>query len=200
MSPLHREPPSGPPRLAPPDVVEEEVASDLEKTRIGDAPAPLVFQTLAHHPRLMRRMNALGGAFMRSQHVDARAREVVILRIAWRSGCAYELAQHVPIARAAGLEVGEIAAIVGGDPTVLSEREQLLVRLADALEDGVAIDDATYGELSAGWSTEGVLELLTLAGFYRMLAGVLNGLRVPIDAWLREDDSWETSKGLLALD
>jgi len=182
-----REPASGPPRLGPPVEIDEEVRADLEKTRVGNSPVPLVFETLAHHPRLMRRMNALGGVFMRSEHIDARTREIVVLRIAWRTGCAYELAQHVPIGRRAGLDDAEIAAVTGGDPDMLPAHDRVLVTLADAIERDVAVDDATYAAVAARWSTQGVLELLAVAGFYRMLAGVLNGLRVPIDAWLLDE-------------
>lgn len=177
-------PTSGPPRLGPPVDLDDEVRADLEKTRVGGGPVPLVFETLAHHPRLMRRINALGGVFMRSDHIDARTREIVILRVAWRTGCAYELAQHIPIARRAGLDDAEITAITGTDSDALPVADRVLITLADAIEQDVAVDDGTYASMAARWSTQGVLELLALAGFYRMLAGVLNGLRVPIDAWL----------------
>lgn len=177
------------PRLAPPTDLPEEVLADLAKTRIGDGPPPLLFQTLAHHPRLMRRTNALGGLFMRSEHLDARSRELVILRVAWRTGCGYELAHHRPLGRAAGLSDAEVAAVTGGEVATLGEDDQWLVALADELDADAQLSDDTYAALAARWPTEALLELLALAGFYRLLAGVLQSLQVPIDPWLEADGS-----------
>lgn len=195
-----RELTGGPPRLGPPVEIDEEVRADLEKTRVGGSPVPLVFETLAHHPRLMRRMNALGGVFMRSEHIDARTREIIVLRIAWRTGCTYELAQHIPIGQRAGLDEAEIIAITGGDVDVLPTADRVLIILADAIERDVAVDDTTYAAVAARWSTQGILELLAVAGFYRMLAGVLNGLRVPVDAWLLSDSPRNPSEDPPAMD
>ena len=71
-----------------------------------------VFKTLAHRPRLLRRVNALGGYFMAHGAIPVRERESVILRVAARAGSDYEIGQHRWIAAKAGLSAAEIDAAV----------------------------------------------------------------------------------------
>ena len=65
-------------------VGEDQLARLAKAPRTRDG-APLgLFATLAHRPRLMTRLNALGGALMFDSSIAARERELVILRTAFR--------------------------------------------------------------------------------------------------------------------
>ena len=54
---------------------------------------------------------ALGTELLIKGHLPARVREVVILRVAWRTGSVYEWGQHVRIGRDSGLDDDEIAGL-----------------------------------------------------------------------------------------
>ena len=58
----------------------------------------------------------------RSGNLEPRMREAIILRMATIRNCSYELSQHVPAAKLAGLSDGEIAAITSVRPSGLDER------------------------------------------------------------------------------
>ena len=88
-----------------------EVAELLEKTKIGGGEALNIFRTMAHQPKLLKRFNVLGGAFLVHGLLPAREREIVILRVGWNCRSVYEFGQHTVIGRQAGLTDAEIAAV-----------------------------------------------------------------------------------------
>ena len=45
------------------------------------------------------------------------------------------------------------------------------------------VDDALWARLRAGFSEEAILELLLLAGFYRMMSYLTNALRLPLEPY-----------------
>jgi 4-carboxymuconolactone decarboxylase len=171
------------PRIPPVEEPDEEQEELLAKTLMGPDGQPLnVFKTLAHRPRLLRRVNALGGYFMAHGAIPMRERELVILRVAARAGSGYEIGQHRWIAAKAGLTAEEIDA--AADPAreqPFTDDELALLALADELAATDTISDALWERLGNRWSDDERLELLVLAGFYRLLAGVLNGAGVELD-------------------
>lgn len=174
------------PRIPPVGDPSEDVRALLESTGFSRDGKPLhIFATLAHHPRLLKRLNALGGVFMAHGSLPARAREIAILRVAARTECEYELAQHKPLGRRAGLTEAEIAALVEAPPgSGWSEDERALISCVDELLDRDDVASATWGGLSRHWSAEQLLELVLMVGFYRMLAGLLRAVRVELEPGL----------------
>jgi 4-carboxymuconolactone decarboxylase len=158
----------------------DEVREYFAKTKLRDGHPYNVMRALAHHPMVLQRLNALGGVYATHSTIPLRVREIVVLRVAGRAGCGYQLAAHAPVARSAGLDEREVERIVGGgqldDPG-----EQALLALADELHSSDDVSDATWAVLSADWGPADLVELVTLAGFYRLLAGFLNVMRVPVD-------------------
>lgn len=53
-----------------------------------------VFRVLLHHPTLARRFNDLLGQLLFRATLDARLRELVIMRVGWVTGSVYEWTQH----------------------------------------------------------------------------------------------------------
>jgi alkylhydroperoxidase family enzyme len=112
--------------------------------------------------------------------LPAREREIVILRTGWRTRCEYEFGQHVLIGRRAGLsddEIGRVTVDDAGWPP----GDALLIRLADEIHDTRDVSDELWEGLSARWDDAALLELVALAGFYGMVAGLLNAARVRRD-------------------
>ena len=172
-----------PPRIPPVGKPDKEQRALLAKTLPGPDGKPLnVFLTLAHRPELMRRINALGGYFMVHGGLGAREREIVILRTAAHARSVYEIGQHRWIAARLGLSPGEIeAALDPGSAHGWSSCDRLLLDFTDELVYRDTITDGTWGALGGFFDDDQRVELLVLVGFYRMLAGALNSLRVDLD-------------------
>lgn len=167
-----------PPRIAPLEQPTDEVRELLELVPHRDGEPLNIFRTLAKHPRLLRRFNALGGTLLEHGLVPARERELVILRVGDRCGSVYEFGQHTVLGEAAGLTDAEIARLACDDIDGWTIPDRLLVALADELCAGDHVSDATWCGLAARWSDPELVELLILAGFYRMVCGFLNAAGV----------------------
>ena len=61
--------------------------------------------------------------------------------------------------------------------------DALLLRFADQLHATSTVGDETWAALHARFTDEQALELLALAGFYRLLSMVMNAARLPLEPW-----------------
>jgi alkylhydroperoxidase family enzyme len=142
-----------------------------------------LFQTLAHNPRLLKRFNVMAGGLLTKGLLPARERELVILRTAFRCTSVYEFGQHTIIGLASGLRQDEIDRIVlPPEEAAFPSSDEALIRMVDELYDGNWVTDQTWLQLRDRWHEAELLELLMVAGFYWMLAGVLNSAGVEAEA------------------
>jgi 4-carboxymuconolactone decarboxylase len=145
-----------------------------------------LFRTLAIHEELSGRMRRVGAGILGHGRIEPREREIIIHRACARAGAEYEWGVHaVAFGRPLGLSDAQLAATVTGcaeDPA-WSERDRLLIRLVDELHDTCAITDPTWDALAAHYAQDQLLELLVIAGWYRLIAYVINGARIPLEPW-----------------
>ncbi len=153
----------------------------------GSAIEPLaLFRTLAIHEELMSRMRPLGSGILAHGLVEPRDREIIIHRTCARAGAEYEWGVHVvAYGRPLGLTDEQLAATVAGsaDDHAWTERDALLIRLADELHDTSDVSGALWDELSAHFTDKQLLELMITAGWYRLLSYVINGARIEREPW-----------------
>ena len=82
-------------------------------------------------------------------------------------------------AGAAGLDAERLAATVApGVAACWSPREALLIDFCDAVNARADIDDALWTRLAESFDEEARIELMLLAGFYRTVSLLTNGLRL----------------------
>jgi 4-carboxymuconolactone decarboxylase len=146
----------------------------------GDAdapPMPPILGLFARHPRLGASWLGYSAALLDDGTLDPRDRELLILRVGWRTRCRYQWAQHVQMARAAGLTPAQIEAVPDGAAAELwTERDRDILRATDQLVADNVIDDATWERLAAHFDDRQLLELLFVVGSYLCLALVLNSV------------------------
>jgi alkylhydroperoxidase family enzyme len=184
---LQRRAPSGSTaRLNGPRIPYRELDEAQAATVLSRNGKPLnLFRVLAHHPRLLDRVTRLGGVFLRGK-LSPEDRELVILRSAWSTHCDYEFRQHIVLSGRLGLDVGQLrSAATGQEPG--TARQVVLTDMVDQLVTEDCLSERTWALLSAHYSHEEILELIALAGFYRMLAGILNSVQVEVEADLLAD-------------
>lgn len=179
------------PRIAP---LEPPYAPDIAEALAkwmppGAGVEPLaLFRTLNVHPELASRMRPLGAGLLGRPTIAPREREIVVHRTCARAGADYEWGVHaVAFGPAVGLSDEQIVATAAGeaDDGAWSPRDALLVRLADELHDTATVSDGLWAGLAAEWSPSQLLELVVLAGWYRLIAGVINAARVQPESWAR---------------
>lgn len=153
----------------------------------GSQVEPLgLFRTLAVHDELASRMRPLGAGILGHPRLEPRQRELLILRTCARAGAEYEWGVHVlAFAKPLGLSDPQIAATATGsaDDPVWSAPDAQLIAAADALYDSDTIPDQLWAELSARLRDDQLLELIIVAGWYRLISYVINAARVAPEPW-----------------
>lgn len=139
-----------------------------------------IFRTLKNNPELYKAFLALGSYNLRDGRLPAREREIVILRVGWRCASEYEFGQHTRLGTDAGLSEAEIARLAGG-PGSWSDDDAALVAMADELCADDVVSGQTWTRLAERWDDQTLLELLVLAGFYRLVSGLLNSVEVALE-------------------
>jgi alkylhydroperoxidase family enzyme len=153
----------------------------------GSAIEPLaLFRTLAVHDDLFARMRPLGAGILGHGRIAPRDREIVIHRTCARAGAEYEWGVHaVAFGQTVGLTPDQITATVHGtaDDPAWSAHDGLLIRLADELFDTCSIGEPVWEALADRFPDDQLLELVITAGWYRLLAYVINVARVEHEPW-----------------
>lgn len=163
-------------RLAPPAAPDPQAVEAFRAAR-GVAPfGP--FPTLLHHPPLLARVEALGRAVRFEGGLPDDAREIAILATAAAWEQRIEWAIHAPIALKAGVAEGAIAKIaLGAPPDDATPAQTAAWAFAHELHAARDVSDATFAAALEAFGAAGVVELAVLAGYYAMLAMVMNMAR-----------------------
>jgi alkylhydroperoxidase family enzyme len=146
---------------------------------------PNVLATLVRHPALAGPFLAYNRVLLSAPTLEPRWRELVVLRVAWRTRSTYEWVQHVRVAQWCEVTRDEIEAIAhGADPGRWTPLEADLLTATDELVDRYRIGDATWARLAEHLDERQLVELLFVVGTYTGLAMVFNGLGLELDAEL----------------
>lgn len=176
-----------PPRIAPVEPPYEPEVADTLRRLMGavDAEPLNLFRTIAHHRPLLERFRQTGSTLLAFSSLDPVERETVIHRVTARAGAEYEWGVHA-VAFAGPLGLGEDwlrATVHGGPDDFDDERQRLLVALCDELHESATVSDELYARLEAAWPAAQIVELLALAGFYRLVSHLVNALAVEPESW-----------------
>jgi 4-carboxymuconolactone decarboxylase len=153
---------------------------------LSEAPAgwrmPNVLATLIRHPALAGPFLTYNNVLLRTPALEPRLRELLILRVAWRTRSEYEWLQHVRLADRLGFTAAEIEALPhGANEGAWSSLEADLLAAADQLLDGYRIDDETWTRLTEHLDERQLIEVLFVVGTYSCLAMVFNGVGLALD-------------------
>ena len=107
---------------------------------------------------------------------------MVTVRVAWLRRGEYEWAQHVKMARAAGMSQEEIDAIREGPSCgVWGPLDAALLRSADEIVADRYIGDETWHLLAGHLDRQQLMDLVFTVGAYDMLAMACNTLGLELD-------------------
>lgn len=175
------------PRIPPLEPPYEAQLAETLKRMMPPGVEPLkLFRTVAVNPGVLERFRSTGTYLLNFGTVEARDREVVLHRTCALCGCEYEWGVHaVAFGRPLGFTDEQLAATVNGtaDDPAWSERESLLVRLADELHATGTLSDGLWARLAATWTPQELIELVAVAGFYHLVSFMANATGVEREAF-----------------
>ena len=119
---------------------------------------------------------------MLSSSLDARRREMAVLRVAHATGAGYERAQHERLARTAGVTDREIDVIANEEPvSSLDEEGNLICRVADEVSRNVRLSDDALERIIERYGPREAGELILLVSYYNMVSRFLESTRVELE-------------------
>jgi len=167
------------PRLSEADALAAAKQADLP-----EAMATLnVFRVLLHHPELTQKITGLLTFLLFQGKLDARLRELAIMRIGWVTKAEYEWTQHWAVALRLKVSEEELLAVRDWEKSDrFGEAEQAVLAATDeTLRDGF-ISRATFERCRAALPSElELLELVAAIGNWRLFSQLLQSLDIPLE-------------------
>lgn len=158
---------------------QKKAAADLAAGRRGSVRGP--FHAFLRSPNLMDRVQKLGEYIRYDCPIELRVRELAALMAARHWTQQYEWHSHVPHALKAGLKSTIIEAIAEGRrPAGMAGDEEIVHDLVTELLVNKGVSDPTYARALKQFGEGGVVELISVVGYYAMLAMVMNVARTAI--------------------
>ncbi len=177
---------AGLPRIRPLsyDEVDPETQALWNQSPGGrsDPRANVIVGTFMWNPELARVRSAFVGYVKDSTCLPLRDRELAILRTAWRCGADFMWEMHTEIGLQCGLAQEEIERVgAGPDHDAWTPQESAVLRSMDELHDFSRIADSTWKVLAGMYDNGQLIELITLAGSYHVMAYTMGavGIRPP---------------------
>ena len=164
-----------------------DVAAALESGQRAGVPAQLaelsIFRVLLRRERVAKATSDLLLGLLFGGVLDPRLRELVIMRIGWRTGSVYEWTQHWRVAVDLGVPEADLLAVRDGpDAPGFGAIERAVLEATDQALAGQRIADTTMAELRSHLEDDAVLELVAAIGTWSMISTVLRSLDVPLEA------------------
>ncbi len=171
-----RMPPVPPERLTE---AQKKAIDEFKAARSADISGPFI--PLLRSPEVMTRARAMGDYLRFKSTLPPRLSEFVILMTSRNWTQNYEWNAHEPLARRAGLKPEVIAGIAQGRrPDGMAEDEEILYTFCEELHRNQSVSDATYARAVKSLGEAGVIDAIGIAGYYTMLAMVMNTARTPL--------------------
>lgn len=176
-------PPERLPRIPPEQWNEEQkkVAAAIASGPRGEVRGP--FLALLRSPGLAHTVQQVGEYLRFKCPLDRRIAEMATLMAARHWTQQYEWQSHYKHAMKAGLSPAVAQAIAEGRrPAGMKPDEEALHDMLTEVLHNRSVCDATYARAVAAFGEQGVIELIAVAGYYAMLAMILNVARKELPA------------------
>jgi 4-carboxymuconolactone decarboxylase len=137
------------------------------------------FNAMLTQPVLGSALQEVGRTLRFEGVLTERARELVILRVAYAARSDYEWEAHARLAIDAGLSEAEVHALAEGEHGGFAADERTALELAGELLNDIDISEEQFARAAGALGDDGVFEVTVLVGYYRLLAQQLSIFRVP---------------------
>jgi len=162
----------------------------LERAReLGDAmglPARRAqseaFRVVANNPGVARVAFSQLLQLLENNKFDTRLRELMIMRIGWVTGSAYEWTQHWRVATTAGIPPEDILAVRDWrNSDRLTPADKAILAATDECLAGKSISDAAWAEVAKHVTDPGQqVEFIIAMGNWMMFSLLFRNLRIPL--------------------
>ena len=160
---------------------QQRVRDEIIAGRRGRFGGP--FELLIRAPEICGLAAKLGEHLRWGTSLSDRLSELAIITTArfWRAQ--YEWHAHAPLAEKAGVPAAAIEAIrTGGVPQFAASDEALVHRVCSEIFRTQRLGDASFDAAVAAFGERGLVELISLIGYYTLIGNTLNVFQVRLPA------------------
>ena len=152
---------------------------DLVVTADGGLAGP--FNAFVTAPGAGRRLSSLGATLRFGTSIERRLSEIAIITIGARWQAEFEWWAHAPMAREHGVADAVVEAIGRGeDPLFGADDERAVYTVARQLSLSGHLNQEVYDAAHRFLGDAGMVELVSLCGYYTLVSFLLNAFEVPL--------------------
>ncbi len=140
------------------------------------------FGVWVRSPSVGNAVQNFGGiARFATKDVPEDAKEVAICTVGVHFRAKFEFAAHRTLAMRAGVSESVVDALQNGDePAFDNEAQRLAWACTTQLLEGKRVNDATYAASLAVLGENGMIELVSVVGYYSLVSMTLNMFQIPV--------------------
>ena len=139
------------------------------------------FNAFVHAPGVGRHLSALGGRLRFRTSIERRLSELAIITVGAAWEAEFEWWAHARMARDHGVSEAIIDAIGrGDDPPFAADDERVIYTVARELTSAGRLGQDLYDAAQRLLGDEGMVELVSLCGYYTLISYLLNAFEVPL--------------------
>ena len=139
------------------------------------------FNAFVRAPRVGRRLASLGHVVRFETSIERRLSEVAIITVGARWKAEFEWWAHARMAREHGVAAEVVDAIGRGEePPLQDDDERAVYAVARQLTDRGQVEPGAYATARQLLGDAGMVELVSLCGYYTLVSFLLNAFTVPL--------------------
>ena len=139
------------------------------------------FNAFVTVPDAGRRLSSLGATLRFGTSIERRLSEIAIITVGARWQAEFEWWAHAAMAREHGVADAVVDAIGRGeDPPFEADDERAVYTAARQLSHAGRLDQETYDAAHRLLGDAGMVELVSLCGYYTLISFLLNAFAVPL--------------------
>lgn len=139
------------------------------------------FNAFVQAPDVGRHLEPLGAVVRFGTSVERRLAEIAIMTVAAHWKAEYEWHAHARMARGLGVPEAVIDAIArGDDPPLAGDDERSVYTVARHLTETGRLSQDVYDAAHRLLGDAGVVELISMCGYYTLVSFILNAFAVPL--------------------
>jgi 4-carboxymuconolactone decarboxylase len=139
------------------------------------------FNAFVHAPDVGQWLASLGATLRFATSIERRLSEVAIITVGGRWKAEFEWWAHARMAREHGVPDAVVDAIgAGTEPSFDADDERIVYTVARELVVDGRVSQASYEAASELLGETGMVELVSLCGYYTLISYLLNAFSVPL--------------------
>ena len=152
------------------------------------------FNAFVHAPEVGRRLSSLGRVLRFETSMERRLSEIAVITVGARWKAEFEWWAHARMAREHGVADAVVDAIGRGeDPPFGADDERVVYTVARQLSETGQVGDDAYTAARQLLGDAGMVELVSLCGYYTLVSFLLNAFEVPLPSGA--SPAWGSTSG-----